>query len=681
MDNKKYFERDLSWLSFNERVLMEANNKSVPLFERIKFLAIYSSNLDEFFRVRVALIKRLSILNKSKLNAKTEFSSPKKLLKEIHKVVNSQQELFGDIFRNQILPELDSNNIHLYSSEEYKKEHKFIIQDIFYTKILSFIQPIIIPKSDTSPVFLNNGKLYTVSNLEKDGIEYIGIVKIPGDKIKRFEKLSDIKGVSYYTFIDDIIKQYLPVIFSGYTVKSKSNVKLNRDAELFLSDDFSVNVIQKLKKSLSNREIGSPSRFLYEPGIDKSTLTFLKTVLDLQEDDCVSGGAYHKFDDLFSLPNPIGSKLENPPLNPLTHYGLDKVDSIFDVIAKKDIFLSFPYQKYDYILRLFNEAAIDPSIISIKATLYRVAEDSYITNALISAVRNGKKVSVLVEAKARFDEENNLKWADEMKAAGVVVKFSSQELKVHSKIAIFHRKVKDSKIQKFAFLGTGNFNEGTARFYTDYALLTSNSELTDELDDTIDFALGSEMKKNFKHLLVAKINMTEKFIELIDNEIKAATKGDKAQIILKLNNLQDDRMIDKLYEAADSGVKIEIIIRGICCLIPRKNIQLTRIVDQFLEHARVYIFHNSGEEKIYVGSADWMKRNLKRRIEVAFPLYDKNIRELVMNNISLQLKDNTKAVIIDDNLQNIKVKNKGKLVRAQNDFYNELKIKSNYKSN
>ena len=300
---------------------------------------------------------------------------------------------------------------------------------------------------------------------------------------------------------------------------------------------------------------------------------------------------------------------------------------------------------------------------------------------MISAVRNGKKVSVLVEAKARFDEENNLKWADEMKAAGVVVKFSSQELKVHSKIAIFHRKVKDSKIQKFAFLGTGNFNEGTARFYTDYALLTSNSELTDELDDTIDFALGSEMKKNFKHLLVAKINMTEKFIELIDNEIKAATKGDKAQIILKLNNLQDDRMIDKLYEAADSGVKIEIIIRGICCLIPRKNIQLTRIVDQFLEHARVYIFHNSGEEKIYVGSADWMKRNLKRRIEVAFPLYDKNIRELVMNNISLQLKDNTKAVIIDDNLQNIKVKNKGKLVRAQNDFYNELKIKSNYKSN
>ncbi len=667
-----YFNRDLSWISFNERVLSEAGNDTLPLYERIKFLAIYSSNLDEFFRVRVALMKRLMLLDKGKLNKKAELSNPKEILSQVHKEVAHQLNRFGTILRKSILPSLRRNKIHLYYNEPYKKSHLAAVEALFFSNILTFIQPIILPKKSRKNLFLENKQLYLVATLEKKSIEYIGLINIPSNQVTRFQQLPKIKGVSYFTFIDDIIRYYTHVIFSGFVVKEVHSVKLNRDAELFLEDEYSEDVVNKIRKSLEKRNVGMPSRFLFDPSISPSTLKFLQKKIDLLSEDCVVGGRYHNLSDLFSLPNPVGKKLEYQPMPALNCSAFKKQESIFAAINKRDILLSFPYQRYDYVLRFFNEAAIDPDVVSIMATLYRVASDSHITNALISAARNGKKVTVLVEAKARFDEENNLKWAARMQEAGVQVVFSEEAIKVHSKVALVARRIGKKKIEKYAFLGTGNFNERTADVYTDYALLTADPRLTNELDDVLQFTLKQKEKIDLEHLLVAQINMPEEFLKLVDQEIENCINHKEAGIILKLNNLQDKVMIKKLYEAAENGVKIQLIIRGICCLVPRKNIVVSRIVDRYLEHARVYLFQNAGIEKLFIGSADWMERNLYRRIEVVFPIFDEQAREIIMHNIKLQLTDNTKAVILNRDLKNVAVKRKTKAIRAQNDYYRFL---------
>lgn len=674
MTSNKYFDRDLSWLSFNDRVLQEANDSAVPLYERIKFLAIYASNLDEFFRVRVALINRLKELNKEKLNIKTDLSSPQKRLDIIHDITNKQQDQFGTIIRENILPELKENGVELYYNRPYLKSHLDSVKEFFYTQVLSFIQPKIMKRSDAKALFLENKELYIVCDLEKDDEEYIGIIDVPSKHLGRFVELPKVKGHYYYTFIDDVIKQHCDIVFSGFKVKAKCSIKLNRDAELFLDEDFSEDIVKKIAKSLKNRKIGNPSRFLFDPSISKSTLTYLQETLGLREGDSISGGAYHNLFDLFELPNPIGGSLENEVFTPLPHKQLIDKTSIFDAIEEKDLFLSFPYQKYSYILRFFNEAAIDPSVVSIKATLYRVAKDSHITNALVSAARNGKKVSVLVEAKARFDEENNLKWATKMQEAGVNVVFSSTAIKVHSKVAIIERKLENGKTKKYGFFGTGNFNEKTANIYTDFALLSSHNELTNELNDSLDYILGEVDDVKLKMLLVSQVNLPQQFLKFLDKEIENANLGKEASIVLKLNNLQDKKMIRKLYKAADAGVKIELIIRGINCLIPRENIRIVRIIDRFLEHARIYIFHNSGQEKIFIGSADWMERNLYRRIEVVFPIIDPNVKATIKKNIQLQLSDNVKAVEINENGENVKVMNKKKSLRAQYELYKSLKL-------
>ena len=503
---------------------------------------------------------------------------------------------------------------------------------------------------------------------------------MPNKHLGRFVKLPKVDNVHYYTFIDDVIKQHCDTVFSGFDVKAKCSVKLNRDAELFLDEDFSKNVIKKIAKSLNNRKIGNPARFLFDPSINPSTLSYLEKALDLREGDSISGGAYHNLFDLFELPNPVGRELENEVLTPLPHKQLINKTSIFDAIDEKDLFLAFPYQKYNYILRFFNEAAIDPTVQSIKATLYRVAKNSHITNALISAARNGKRVSVLIEAKARFDEENNLKWATKMKEAGVNVVFSTSELKVHSKVALIERKLENGKTKQYGFFGTGNFNENTANIYTDFALLSSHDGLTNELNDSLDYILGEKEEMELKLLLVSQINLPQQFLKFLDNEIENAKAGKEASIVLKLNNLQDKKMIRRLYKAADAGVKIELIVRGICCLIPRKNIRIVRLVDRFLEHARVYIFHNSGEEKIFIGSADWMERNLYRRIEVVFPILDPDVVATIKENIRLQLEDNVKAYDINDKIENVKVVNKSEPMRSQYEFYKSLKSEHSPKS-
>ncbi len=672
MQKSTYFNRDLSWLSFNQRVLQEAADVDVPLYERIKFLAIYSSNLDEFFRVRVALIKRMAVLNKEKLMLKMKLQSPKNLLREIYEEVNKQQTLFGEILRDSILKELLLNKVHIYYNETYHTDHLSSVEDIFYSRILSFIQPLVISTDEPKPIFLGNRMLYMVCELEKDGSDYLGVVNIPSQFIPRFQHLPSSDGIHHYTFIDDILKSFSHIIFAGFVVKSHHNVKLNRDAELFLDDDYSDNLINKIKKGLKNRNVGIPSRFLYEPGINPKSLSFLQKLVSLQKEDCISGGNYHNLDDLFGLPNPIGGKLNNPPLPALPHKDFNPSGSIFQDLDKKDVLLCFPYHRYDYILRFFNEAAINPSVSSIQATLYRVAENSHITNALISAVRNGKTVEILVEAKARFDEENNMKWAEKMADAGVTVRYSEQMLKVHAKVALITCQPIEGVRKQYAFLGTGNFNEKTADVYTDYALLTSDSEITSELADTLAFTFGHKETVKLKHLLVAQVNMPQKFNKLIDGEISQRKLGKKGHIVLKLNNLQDKKMIRKLYQAADEGVQIDLIVRGICCLVPRKNINLRRVVDRFLEHSRVYIFGVAEREKIYLGSADWMDRNLYRRIEVVFPVYDKAAIEVVKRNIYLLLKDNVKASIINEKLDNVPVNVGKNAIHTQPDFYTFL---------
>jgi polyphosphate kinase len=668
-----FFDRDLSWLSFNKRVLMEAENETVPLYERIKFLAIYSSNLDEFFRVRVAFLKRLAIINKEKLNSTLKVEEPQTLLSHVLNEVKVQQNAFGQSLRNSILPSLRDNKVHLYYSEPFLDDHKEAIRDIFYTQILSFIQPIVIPSEANRSIYLEDRGLYMVAELTRNDEEFLGIVNIPSEEVSRFQALPICNGMHHFAFIDDIVKHYLHVIFSGYTVVNSGNVKLNRDAELFLSDDYSENISQKIKKHLSKRKTGLPSRFLFDSSLSSQALLHLRNGLNLSDEDMVEGGAYHNLNDLFALPNPVGQKLENPPFSPLSHPSFQYANTVFEAIDKEDVLLSFPYQKYDYILRFFNEAAIDPQVTNIKATLYRVAQKSHITNALISAARNGKKVEVLVEAKARFDEENNLDWADKMSDAGVSVIFSSESLKVHSKVALVTRELNDGKTKHYGFFGTGNFNEKTASIYTDYALLSADAELTEELDNSLNFILGKAETPKLKHLLVAQVNMLEKFTELVQNEIANAEAGLDASLVLKINNLEDKKMIKLLYLAAKKGVKIDLIVRGICCLVPVKNISITRIVDRFLEHARVYIFHNNGNKKMYVGSADWMERNLRRRIEIVFPIWDEKCQAGIQKSIDLQLSDTIKAVAINEDLQNVKRDRLDVGIRAQTEYYRFLK--------
>jgi polyphosphate kinase len=674
----KYFDRDLSWLSFNERVLLEANDSSVPVYERIKFIAIFSSNLDEFFRVRVALLENLIVLDEKKLNRKMSVSSPATLLKEILLKVDKQQQLLGDIIRNQILPELAVNKINLYFNAPYAQEHISAITDLFYTQILTYLKPVIIAKDDPREFFLKNRKLYILAELEKEGRQYVGIVNVPSDKMNRFHSLPSINNTFHYTFIEDVIKYFSSIVFQDYTVNAQSSIKVNRDAELFLDDLYSDNVMEKINKSLGNREVGNTSRFIYESNLSLDTLEFLKHQLSFSENESMVGGSYHNLFDLFSLPNPIGKTLENKSVPALPHKSFHAVGSIFDSIDKEDILIAFPYQKYEYVLRLFNQAAIDTAVTEIKLTIYRVAEDSRVAEALISAAMNGKKITVLIEAKARFDESNNLKWAKKMQKAGIEVIFSKQNIKVHSKIALIKRKSSNGGIVNYAFLGTGNFNEKTASIYTDYALLTCDKILTEELDQTLDFIFGKTKSISLEHLLVARVNMLEEFMSLIEQEINNAKSNREASITLKLNNLEDKEIIDKLYEAADAGVEISLLVRGICTLVPRKNVVLNRLVDRFLEHNRVYLFHNDGNPRLYVGSADWMGRNLRRRIEVVFPVYSEAIKSNILTNLELQWNDNTKSVRIDEQLNNIRINADGAdEVRGQLDYYNYLKALNN----
>lgn len=676
----RFFDRELSWLSFNYRVLQEAKDPSVPLYERIKFIAIWSSNLDEFFRVRVASLR--SLLNFYKIKKKSDID-PSTLLKQTHKEVEAQQEEFGGIFRENILKNLAEENIYLITENDLDEQQKNFVSDYFDNTVIPHIQPLLLVKKKIIP-FLQNQRLYLavklapISSAESERTRHTySLVEIPDDRISRFVMLPEKDGKFYIMFLDDIIRFNLNKIFQDFEVKEVGSVKLTRDAELYIEDEFNGDLLQKIQKSLSKRKTGVPSRFLYDNSISKDFKKFLREALNLSKEDMIPGGRYHNFNDFFGFPNPKKDSLQYSPMPPLKNKLFDREPDKFKLIKERDLSLVYPYESYDHLIDFFNQASKDPAVKSIKVTQYRVASDSAIIKSLIEAKKNGKEVMVFVEVKARFDEEQNIEWAKEMENAGVKVYYSFPGLKVHAKIALVTR-VENDSLNKYAYLATGNFNEKTAKIYSDFGLFTSNLVITNEVSKVFRFISRKQIKHDFKHLLVAQFNIRRCFNSLIDNEISNAKKGRDAWMIIKLNSLEDKKMIKKLYKASQAGVQINIICRGICCLIPgvkglSENINVTSIVDRFLEHARFFIFHNDGDEKIYAASADWMKRNLSRRIEVGFPIYDNEIKNKIKNIVELQLKDNVKGRIIDVDDKNKYKQRTGEQIRSQYAIYDYLK--------
>lgn len=681
-----YGDRDLSWLSFNERVLWEARDQSLPLYDRVKFLAIFSSNLDEFFRVRVASIR--SLLDLDKNSRKNLGLNTKALLSEIHQTVLTQQVEFGRIYHDQILPGLESGGIYLHNAILDDKKHATFIRNYFREEVMPFVNPNLLQKGRIIH-FLRDKALYLAVRMHprsKTGAQKTGkglrkrtcyaLVEIPTHYCPRFLELPGSETRHDIVFLDDVIRSYLDEIFPGYMVKDAYCIKLSRDADLQIEDEFAGDLAEKVSQSLAKRRIGAPARFLFDQSMPESMVKYLKEAFQLSNEDAMPGGRYHNFSDFFNLPNPRTPLLQSPGMQRLPHPAFDHDLSMFGPIAEKDRLLHFPYHRYDYVLRFLNEAALDPAVEEIKTTQYRVAANSGIVSALIRAARNGKNVTVFVELKARFDEAANLQSAADMKAAGVRVIHSLPGLKVHAKIALIKRR-EEGRSRSYAFLSTGNFNETTARNYADHGLMTANQDLTHELGHVFCFLENPlYLPPQFQHLLVAQFNMKVRFLAMIDREIDHARAGRKGHITIKINNLEERVMIDKLIEAGRAGVVIELIIRGICCLRPglpglTENIRIRRLVGQHLEHARVFIFHNDGADDIYLASADWMDRNLNRRVEVGFPVLDPENKAEIRQVIALQLNDNVKAVRLDTNLANRPIeKVSGKAsVDAQKDTY------------
>ncbi|UXX80568.1 polyphosphate kinase 1 [Reichenbachiella carrageenanivorans] len=675
-----YFNRDLSWLTFNYRVLQEAKSKEVPLFERLRFLAIYSSNQDEFFRVRVANIRRLVEIGKKKINKALDID-PDELLDKLHERIQIQLEEYGHTMRNNVLKELEKNGVFIMDPDQLNEDQRATCLHYFKTKVLSFLQPYHFNLTMREP-FLNNRELYFALKLRSkfsQGIKF-AFLNIPSNRLPRFFKIPSPTFQFHYIFLDDIVKMHLDFVFPDYEVLECKSIKMNKDADLNIEDEFSGDLVEKIQKQIQKRNLGTPSRFLFDRTMSPELLDNFTDVFHLSEDDLVSGGRYHSLFDFMDFPNPIGGALEFEPQVSLQSNKIDNHRSIFTAIDEADRMLHFPYHSYNYILQFFNQAAIDPHVAEIKVTFYRMASDSLIGNALISAAKNGKKVTVFIELKARFDEENNLLWAEKMQKEGIRIIFSIPGLKVHAKVALVKKKTDDGSNKIYCFFGTGNLNEKTASIYCDHGLLTCHEKMGEELDEVFKYLYKRKQPKPFKHLLVSQFNIIEEFNELIDREINHVKKGRAGKIIIKLNNIEERGMIDKLYEASRAGVKIEMIVRSICCLIPgvkgmSENITVRRIVGRYLEHARVFWFKNNGKDELFMGSADWMKRNLKSRVEVTYPIYDEALKQEVKEILNLQLQDNTKAVMLDEQQNNIRVeRGKGeKLYHAQEDTYQMVK--------
>jgi len=674
----KYLNRELSWLQFNARVLQEAEDDTVPLIERLRFLGIFSNNLDEFFKVRYATIKRIIEAGKG---GRSELGgiSASELSEEITQIVIKQQAHSLMILK-EIEEELEKENIYIIDETEITGKQSQFISEYFLRKVSPALMTIVITKLDKFPELMDSAA-YLVVKMVMDGKEKhsekinYALVEIPRT-VERFVVLPEEDGKQYIIILDDLIRHSMHTIFGIFNYKSITAhmIKISRDAELDIDSDLSRSFLEKLSKSVDERSSGDPVRFVYDKKIDPETLQFLLDKMSIDStDSLIPGGRYHNRRDYMKFPSLGRRDLLYEPVQPLPIPGLSMEGSLLDAVAKKDFLLYAPYQSFSYVVKFLREAALDPRVRSIKITIYRLAEVSHIASSLINAAKNGKNVTVQIEVRARFDEAANIRYAEDMQKEGVNLIFGVTGLKVHCKACVVVRK-EGNKTKRYSFVSTGNFNESTARIYTDYTLFTANPKIGKEINKVFDFFEVNYRVKIYNHLIVSPHYTRNAIYQLIDTEVENHRKGLPSGINLKLNSLSDFPMIDRLYDASRAGVKIRLIIRGICCLIPgvsgmSENIEVISIVDKFLEHPRLYIFENAGSPKFYISSADFMGRNLDSRVEIGCPIYDHDIQQQLIDTFEICWSDNVKARIISADQNNAYRVNDKPKIRSQFKLY------------
>ena len=678
---EKFINREISWLSFNERVLQEAQDPETPLFERIRFIGIFSNNLDEFFRVRVAAVRRMVDLGRDEENLLGDMT-PDELHNNIQEIVIEQQNKVQEIYTN-ILQELEENNISIIDEKDLTEKQGKFVRNYFYEKVLPNLVPIMLSKGNKFPYLRDRSVYLAVKLWKKEDPEDLAysLIRIPGRSVPRFLVLPEENGKQFVLYLDDIIRFCMADIFFyfDYDMYGAYTIKITRDAELDLDDDISKSFVEKMSHSLKKRKKGKPVRLIYDRDMPKDLLKFLLKKMKLAEgSDAIPGGRYHNHKDFMNFPEIGKKKHYYTKLPPFRHKDLPPFTSIMKMMREKDIMLHYPYQTFNHFIDFLREAAIDPKVKEIGLTIYRVASASKVVNALLNAVRNGKKVTVIIELQARFDEEANIFWSNKLQEEGATVINGVPGMKVHSKLAWVHREEEDI-MRNYAYIGTGNFHEGTARVYADDGLLTADPRLANEVEKIFDFFKQNFLRHDYKHLVVSPFTMRQTWEDNIENEIVLAKQGKPAWMTLKMNSLIDPKMMKKVYKAAQAGVKVKLIVRGIFGLQVglngfSENITAISIVDKYLEHSRIFLFGAGGEEKMYISSADWMPRNLNRRIEVACPIYDENIKIELKKMLEIQLQDNSKARILDPELSNkYSKKNTTKKYRAQEDYYNYIK--------
>jgi len=673
----RYINRELSWLDFNARVLQEASNKDVPILERLRFIGIFSNNLDEFFQVRYATVKRIADTKTTTKNNKDNIAA-KKLLDEItFKVINLQSE--SSLILDSIEKSLKKENIVFINEKEVFESHKEFLKDYFIRKISPALVTVILSNNKLHD--FKDNKAFLITNIKLvDNTNIYALLEIPRD-ITRFVVLPKKDNKQYIMLIDDIIRYHLEIIFSflNYSHIEAHMLKITRSAEFDIDDiDLSKSYVKKIQEYVNKRKISNPVRLVYDKSISSPTLAYLiKKIKITSYDSLIPGGKYHHRSDYMNFPDLQRSDLLYPKEKPLDIKGFKIESNLLDQMLIRDYLMYTPYHSFSYLVSVLRQSAIDPSVKSIKITLYRLSEKSNVISSLINAAKNGKKVLVQIELQARFDEENNIKVSQQLKASGVDLIFGVKGLKVHSKICLIER-FKGNKKRYYGFISTGNFNESTAKIYSDFTLFTSNQKILKEVHKVFSFLKANYKIHDYKHLIVSPHQTSKKLFELIDNEILNVKKGLKGNIILKLNSFTSYKFVDKLYEASISGVKITLLVRGICCLVPNKigfsdNIVIKSVVDKYLEHSRVYVFENGGDKKVYISSADLMTRNIEKRVEVACPIYQEDLKNQILDTLEISNNDNVKTRIINDLSQNKYANNLHKKNRSQWDTYSYFK--------
>jgi len=669
-----YINRELSWLQFNARVLQEAADETVPLIERLRFLGIFSNNLDEFFKVRYATVKRIYDAGKG---GKSELGGIKagELLEEITEVVIDQQRESVEIL-NKIEQELESENIFIINETEIEADHHEFIKNYFYQEISPALVVIILDEDIALPELKDSAGYLTITMSNSGGKDQYALIEI-SKSMERFIVLPNRGEANYIIMVDDVIRYCLDEIFNIFKYDSISShmIKITRDGELDFDSDLSKSFVDKLSRSVKDRQSGDPVRFVHDKNIEPDTLNFLLERMEIDsKDSIIPGGRYHNRRDYMDFPSLGRTDLLYDRIKPLPVKGLSLQESIFTTVAKKDYLVYTPYHTFSYVVKFLREAALDPKVRAIKITIYRLAQISHVASSLINAAKNGKYVTVSIELRARFDEEANINYAEQMQDAGVNMLFGVPGLKVHSKMCVIERE-EDHKLKRYGFISTGNFNESTAKFYTDFTLLTSNPKILKDINKVFNFLEVNYIVNRYKHIIASPHYTKTKLFSLIDKEIENAKNGKTAYIKLKMNSISSYKMVDKLYEASRAGVKIQMIVRGLCCLVPgvegmSENIEIISIVDKFLEHTRLYVFSNNDDPLVYISSADWMTRNIEHRVEVSCPIYDEDLKQELQDLFEICWNDNVKARRINETQDNTYRRNDKPKVRAQFDTYN-----------